>query len=116
MAQQHKRLALWSPAAEQDLLGIWDYFARAAAPEVADNLLHEIKWATDRIVSVDPRMWRVRSDVMPHVRGGLRSAPIHPYIIFYRINPTPERDDIEIIRVLHQERDLPTLLSDTAHQ
>jgi plasmid stabilization system protein ParE len=32
-----KRQILWSPEAEADLLGIWNYLAREASPEIADG-------------------------------------------------------------------------------
>jgi toxin ParE1/3/4 len=103
----------WSPAARRDVLDIWRYFARVVSPDSADKLLDEIQFALNRLI-VDPRMYRVRSDVMPELPGGLRSAPVHPYAIFYRIDHSaPDgRMDVQIIRVLHQQRDLPTLLSD----
>jgi plasmid stabilization system protein ParE len=114
MAKKRDRIVLWSPAAKKDLIDIWGYFARVASSEVADKLLHEITWAAARIASVDPRMWRLRTDIMPDMLGGLRSAPVHPYVIFYRTTPQSknDHDDVEIIRVLHQQRDLPSILSD----
>lgn len=107
MAHNRNRI-FWSPRAEQDLIEIREHFARVASPDVADRLLHEIGFATDHLAT-DPRMWRVRRDVMPDPPGGLRSIPVHPYVVFYRIAPQSpeERMDVEIIRVLHQRRDLP---------
>ena len=102
----------WSPAAQRDLIDIWQYFARVVSPESADKLLDEIQVTLNRLIR-DPRMYRVRRDLMPDLRGGLRSAPVHPYAIFYRIDhDSPgERMDVQVIRVLHQQRDLPTVLS-----
>ncbi|BAY02384.1 plasmid stabilization system protein [Anabaena cylindrica PCC 7122] len=50
-----------------------------------------------------PGMGRSRDDLLPE----LRSFPIKPYIIFY----TPIDDGIEIIRVLHQSRDVNSLFT-----
>jgi plasmid stabilization system protein ParE len=90
----------WSPAARRDVLDIWRYFARVVSPESADKLLDEIQFTLNRLI-VDPRMYRVRSHVMPELQGGLRSAPVHPYAIFYRIDHSSpdDRMDVQIIRV-----------------
>ena len=102
----------WSPAAQRDLIEIWRYFARVVSPESADKLLDEIQFTLNRLI-LDPRMYRVRRDLMPDLHGGLRSAPVHPYAIFYRIDSASpgDRMDVQVIRVLHQQRDLPTILS-----
>ena len=54
-------------------------------------------------------MFRVRLDIMPDMLGELRSVPVHPYTIFYRMQPkiAYEGTDIQIIRVLHERRDFP---------
>jgi plasmid stabilization system protein ParE len=112
MAQPPKRIVFWSAAAQQDLIEIGAYFDRVAGPDVAAKLLREIAYTADRLGSADPRMFRLRVDLMPGLSGGLRSAQVHPYAIFYRIAPEDKhRDDVEIIRVLHQQRDLPSILS-----
>ena len=45
-----------------------------------------------------PNMGKQRNDLA----FGVRSFPVKPYIIFYRNSP----DQLEIIRVLHQSRDI----------
>ena len=85
-----------SPASEQDLRDIWRHFAEIASVEVAGNLLREIARAADRIAD-HPLAWRERGDLVP----GVRSVPIHPYSIFYRL----QDDVVEIVRVLHERRD-----------
>ncbi len=116
MTRKRNRI-FWAPKARRDLISIWDHFARVASPQVADNLLREIRFAADRL-STDARMWRLRLDVLPDLRGGLRSAPVRPYNVFYRIAPQSPEDrlEVEIIRVLHQHRDLATLLAEDGHQ
>lgn len=97
---------LWSPAALQDLVDIWAYFAKLASPEFADDLLAEIRDA-EGLIAEDPRGWRERMELL----RGIRAFPIHPYTIFYRIS-----DDIpEIVRVLHERRDITRLLSRSGH-
>jgi plasmid stabilization system protein ParE len=81
-----RRAVIWSPAAAQDLIDIWGYFARVAAPATADRLVDDIEAAANRLV-IDPRMHRVRRDLIPDLPGELRSAPAHPYTLFYRMNP-----------------------------
>jgi plasmid stabilization system protein ParE len=114
MDKKRNRLVLWSPVAQQDLIDIWEYFVRVAEIEVANDLLHDIEWIAQRLAAIDPRMYRLRNDLMPHLSGGLRSAPVHPYTLFYRTTPSYKDapEDVEIIRVLHQKRDLPSVLDD----
>jgi len=47
--------------------------------------------------------WRARDEIMP----GLRSILVHPYVIFYRTGDGA----IEIVRVLHQRRNIAPILS-----
>jgi len=102
------------PRAQEDLVEIWGYLLRVAGRDIADKFLHEIKSAADRVAAIDPRMRRVRSDVIRDLPGGLRSISSHPHVLFYRINVENNNDgeDVEIIRVLHQHRGLPTALGE----
>jgi plasmid stabilization system protein ParE len=114
MANGRNRV-LWALAARQDLIDIWRYFASVASPEVADNLLREIEHAAERLL-ISPEMFPVRRDLMPDLPDGLRSVPIHPYTMFYRIALLGDAKDtdVQIIRVLHERRDfLSTLTSET---
>jgi toxin ParE1/3/4 len=97
--------ALWSPAARQDLIDIWSYFARLASPEVADALVTEITVATTLIVE-NPHGWCERTELM----RGIHGVPVHPYMIFYRISDHMP----EIVRVLHERRDSAKILSEAA--
>jgi toxin ParE1/3/4 len=87
----------WSFQADQDLLDIWGYYATVATGDVADRLLRDIYASADRAAD-RPRAWRTRDELIP----GLRSIAVRPYLIFFRIIGA----DIEIIRVLHERRDL----------
>ena len=90
----------WSPKAKQDLRDIWRYYARAASLEVADSMLRKISIESGRIGRY-PTPGRER-DEFP----GLRRLPVRPYTVFFRIS----REKAEVARVLHEERDFPTLL------
>jgi toxin ParE1/3/4 len=97
----HRRLT-WAPLARQDLRDLWEYFARVGSIEVADNVLREINRASAR-AGQHPLMGRPRDELAP----GLRSVLTHPHIVLYRISA----DGVEIVRVLHQRRDLPAIFS-----
>jgi toxin ParE1/3/4 len=96
MPAENRRL-VWAPAARNDLRDIWRYFVGVASPEIADRLLRDIQRAGER-VRQRPLAWRARDEVMP----GLRSILVHPYVIFYRFS----EGTVEIVRVLHQRRNL----------
>jgi plasmid stabilization system protein ParE len=72
-----RREVIWSLPAQQDLIEIWGYFARVASPATADRLVDEIEAAANRLV-IDPRMHRVRHDLLPDLPGELRGAPPIP--------------------------------------
>ena len=93
---------IWSPAAEQDLLDIWAYYARVGSPSVADNLLRNIQRAGEAIAE-RPLLSRDRRELLP----GLRCVLVHPHVIFFRVRG----DDAEIARVLHGRRDFPAIFS-----
>ncbi|EHC10119.1 type II toxin-antitoxin system RelE/ParE family toxin [Fischerella thermalis] len=90
-----------SQQAEQDLEDIWIYLAQqdelAADKQIAQLL--------DRLpmLAQFPDMGRKRDDLLQR----LRSFPVKPYIVFY----TKITDGIEIVRVLHQSRDIENYFS-----
>lgn len=98
---------VWSPAAEDDLGEIWNYYSQVASLEVAEKLVREIEIAADRAAD-NPLLWQLRQDIVPRLPGGLRSIPLHPYIIFYQLH----EDELRIVRVLHQRRDVASILAD----
>jgi toxin ParE1/3/4 len=89
-----------SPKAKKDLREIWLYYARSGSPEVADRKLREIAIETERI-GRHPTPGR-EHDEFP----GLRRLLVHPHTVFFRITATKA----EVARVLHEQRDFPTLL------
>lgn len=85
-----------SKQAEQDLEDIWLYVAQN--DEVAADLLIAKVLNQFPMLAKFPDIGKKRSELMK----GLRSFPVKPYIIFY----TRTSDRIEIVRVLHQARDI----------
>lgn len=85
-----------SRQAEQDLEDIWFYLAQKNEL-LADQKIGQI---LDKfpMLSRFPDMGRNRD----YVSIGVRSFPVKPYIIFY----THITDGIEIVRILHQSRDI----------
>jgi toxin ParE1/3/4 len=94
---------VWSPEAERDILDIWNYWAREAAIEVADNLLRAIDKVCTRLQEW-PNSGRKRDELV----AGLRSVPAPPNVIFYRVR----LDTVEIVRVLDGRRDIDAIFSD----
>ncbi len=88
-----------SQKADQDLEDIWVYHAQK------DNL------AADRLLALIldkfpmlaqfPEIGKARHELSKE----LRSFPVKPYVIFYK----QVKDTIEIVRVLHQSRDIESL-------
>jgi toxin ParE1/3/4 len=85
-----------SRQAEQDLEDIWVYVAQT--DEIAADLLIAKLLDKFPMLATFPDMGKKRDDLLE----GLRSFPVKPYLIFY--NRT--QDHVEIIRVLHQSRDI----------
>jgi len=88
-----------SPRARSDLIEIWSYIAEdsIANADAFIDKLHEIM----KVLSLQSEAGRRQEELAP----GLLSFPFGRYIIFYRA----VEDAIEIIRVLHGARDIPTL-------
>ncbi len=61
-------------------------------------------------------MHRVRHDLIPDLPGELRSVPTHPYTLFYRVSlqPAHGHEEIEILRVLHERRDVSSELPNSS--
>jgi toxin ParE1/3/4 len=97
------RRVVWAPRAKRDLGDIWRYYARVASHETADKLLREIDSTAQRLAENAFR-WRARDEI----RRGLRSALVHPYVIFYRV----ENGVVQIVRVLHGRRNFAMIFSD----
>jgi toxin ParE1/3/4 len=95
MAEASRTLIL-AAKAERDLINIWKYVAKTSAPDTADNVLHEIKQAVQRLAD-RPFTGRSRNEIAV----GLRSLLVHPHVIIYRVTEST----VDISRVLHERRD-----------
>ena len=84
---------------DDDLEEIGLYIAREH-PDRANTFIDEIV-ATYDTIAAQPRMGRER----PELAANLRSHPHGRYVILYRIMDA----GIEIVRVLHGSRDIPSL-------
>lgn len=90
---------LRKPEADGDLLDIWVRLAMhspAAADRVSDQLDRKFQ-----ILAEWPQLGPLREGLS----DGLRMFPTDDYLIFYR----PIEGGVEIIRVLHAARDIPSL-------
>jgi toxin ParE1/3/4 len=74
-------LVVFAPAAEADLLDIARYIA-ADNPRAADRVIDAIHEKAQLLAS-EPELGRHRGELAPR----LRSLPVGPYVIFYRLVP-----------------------------
>jgi toxin ParE1/3/4 len=90
-----------SKEAEQDLEDLWVYIAQRN--DVAGD--RQVAKLLDRfpMLAQFPTMGVSRYQLLE----GLRSFPVRPYIIFYILIP----DGIEILRIIHQSRDIEDYFS-----
>ncbi len=85
-----------SRQADGDLEDIWVYLAQHDSL-AADLILARI-FDKFPMIAQFPSMGKVRNDISK----GLRSFPVKPYTIFYM----QAENSIEIVRILHQSRDI----------
>ena len=95
-----KRLHI-SPTAKTDIRRIGAYI-KEENPDAALSLLNAFN-DKFRMLVLNPKTGRIR----PEFPGDLRSFSASRYVIFYRVT----EDTVEIVRVLHGARDLPSILS-----
>ncbi len=90
-----------STEAEKDLEDLWVYLA--ARNDIAGD--RQVAKLLDRfpMLAKFPTMGVSRDRLLE----GLRSFPVKPYIIFYILIP----DGIEILRIIHQSRDIEDYFS-----
>ena len=84
------------PLALADLAEIWSFIADDSEAN-ADRFLPKLE-AKLQLLATQAQMGRLREELMP----GLRSFPYARYVVFFM----PERDGIEIVRVVHSARDI----------
>ncbi len=90
------------PAAEVDLLLIWDFIAQDSSA-AADNY---IKWLTEKleVLATQPHMGRARNELKPN----LRSFAVGNHLAFYY----PLEDGVAVERVLDGRQDIHAVFSD----
>ena len=89
-----------SPAADSDLIDIWQAIAQDST-RAADRLLDLI---ADRILQLDA--FPDSGPRRPDIAADARALTVGNYLVLYR--STPEK--IEILRIVHGARDVTTLL------
>ena len=95
-----------TPAAKQDLLDIWGYYARVGSSDVADAILRELDLAVKGI-PINTLLSRDRSELM----AGLRSVLVRPHIVFFLAS----NEELKIMRILHGRRDFPAIFLSEEH-
>jgi toxin ParE1/3/4 len=85
--------------AELDLEAILDFLDRRS-PRAAERLALAIDQRC-QVYAQFPEMGRSREELAP----GLRSFTVESYLIFYR----PAEEGIEVIRIVHGQRDITAL-------
>ena len=95
----------YRPAALRDLETIYDTTVEIWGVRQADHYLSQIRAAVDRLVA-HPRSGHVYRDVVPERE--YRSIPSGRHLVFYSI----DRDEIVVVRVLHDRMDVRSKLSE----
>lgn len=90
-------------AAIQDLEEIWLYTLSACSLEQADRY-HSLIIAEIDFLAAKPKSGKT----LEHIRIGYRSSKVKSHYIFYRTTTTA----IEIVRILHEQMDIPNRLND----
>ncbi len=88
-----------SPAADIDLIEIWNYISQSSFSK-ADKFLDLLE-EQFKLLAEQPMIGRARSDLAPE----LRSFPVGNYITFYR----PKDGFVEIVRVLNAARNIEAM-------
>jgi len=86
-----------TPAADQDIVGIWQYTSETWGIAQANNYLDQIEQCLKGLVE-NPRRGKPRDEI----RKGYRSSHCGHHLIFYRKNP---KKQIEVVRLLHERMD-----------
>lgn len=101
---------LYSPAAKEDLFGIYSYIAtQLLVPQTAANQVNRIRNAI-RSLEVHPGRHSL-VDWEPWQSLGMRKLPINNYIVFYYTDEVTKT--VRIVRIVYGGRDLKNILKDT---
>lgn len=93
---------LLSPAAQQDLNGIWDYTVQTWGVGQAERYVLSIRDACMAVAE-----GRTRGKAIDDIRQGYRKLAVGSHALFYR---TAETGEIDVIRILHQRMDVVSRL------
>ena len=99
-----KRRYVFSPQAAQDLVEIWRYL-RVEASEQTANRVESVILERVAFLARTPRAGHERPDLTPE---DVRFFPVYSYLIVYRSEVRP----VEIVAILHGNRDVVRLLTD----
>jgi plasmid stabilization system protein ParE len=94
----------FTPRARDDVFDIWSFIARDNL-EAADRVEEAIYQACE-LLSKTPLAGRVREDLTPFP---LRFWLVQPYATYFIVYD-PEKLPLQIIRVLHTARNIPSVL------
>jgi plasmid stabilization system protein ParE len=94
----------FTPQALGDLVDIWNFIAQDN-PTAADKVGEAILGACDFLAG-SPFAGRVRKELTPLPVRFWVVQPYSNYLIVY----DPEKKPLQIVRILHSARDLPSLL------
>ncbi len=86
-----------TPAADQDIVEIWQYTSGAWGVTQANKYLDQIEHCLKALVE-NPELGKTRSEI----RRGYRSLHCEHHLIFYRKSPEKL---IEVARLLHERMD-----------
>jgi toxin ParE1/3/4 len=92
-----------TPAAQEDLAGIRDYYREEAGPRVARQMLVEFIEAF-RFLARTPGAGHIREDLAEN--RPILFWPMRDYLILYKARTTP----LEILSIFRGSRDVPGLL------
>jgi len=90
-------------ASIEDLEGIWLYTFQNWSLEQADRY-HNLIYKEIEFLAIKPGSGKDCN----HIRKGYRSSKIKSHFIFYKYSSS----EIEIIRILHENMDIPNRLND----
>lgn len=94
-----------SKEASNDLEKIWLYTFEVWSKEQADHYF-DLLMAEIEYLSENPKSGKDYSEI----RKGYFRSRVKSHFIFYKINPNLQ--EIEIIRILHQQMDISSLLNE----
>jgi toxin ParE1/3/4 len=98
-----RRLFL-SRSARTDLAEIAEYISGAAGLLIATEVIVRIR---ERCLLLAETAGEIGVE-RPELGDGVRSFPVPPHILFFRYR----EDEVEIVRVLHERRDIESALTD----